>query len=90
MATSGSTSIAVTSHDTLKFSWSLSSQSIVDNTSIVNWKLELISDAYGAISSTASKNWSVTVNGKAYSGTNTVGIAMDAAFGIRKIRSCTT
>jgi len=74
MATSGSTSIAVTSHDTLKFSWSLSSQSIVDNTSIVNWKLELISDAYGAISSTASKNWSVTVNGKAYSGTNTVGI----------------
>lgn len=74
MATSGSTSIAVTSHDTLKFSWTLASQSIANNTSTVTWKLELISNAYGAISSTASKNWSVTVNGTAYSGTNTVGI----------------
>jgi len=74
MATSGSTSIAVTSHDTLKFSWTLASQSIANNTSTVTWKLELISDAYGAISSTVSKNWSVTVNGTAYSGTNTVGI----------------
>lgn len=74
MATSGSTSVAVTSHNTLKFSWTLASQSIANNTSTVTWKLELISNAYGAISSTASKNWSVTVNGTAYSGTNTVGI----------------
>lgn len=74
MATSGSTSVAVTSYDTLKFSWSLSSQSIANNTSTITWKLELISGAYGAISSTASKNWSVTVNGTTYSGTNTVGI----------------
>lgn len=74
MATSGSTSVAVTSHDTLKFSWSLGSQSIANNTSTVTWQLELISDAYGAISSTASKNWSVTVNGTSYSGANTVGI----------------
>lgn len=75
MATSGSKSIAVTSHDTLKFSWSLSSQSVADNTSKVTWKMQLISDGYGKISSTASKSWSVTVNGTKYSGSNTVGIA---------------
>lgn len=75
MATSGSKSIAVTSHDTLKFSWSLSSQSVANNTSTVTWKMQLISDGYGKISSTAAKDWSVTVNGTKYSGTNTVGIA---------------
>ena len=75
MATSGSKSISVTSYDTLKFSWSTSSQSIANNTSTVSWKMQLISDANGKISSTASKDWSVTVNGTKYSGTNTVGIA---------------
>lgn len=73
MALSGSTSIAATSHDTLKFSWS-ATQSIANNTSTVSWKMELISDAYGAISSSASKSWSVTVNGKTTSGTNTIGM----------------
>ena len=38
------------------------------------WKLELIAYNYGAISSSASKNWSVNVNGESYSGTNTIGI----------------
>lgn len=75
MATSGSKSIAVTSHDTLKFTWSLSSQSVANNTSTVTWKMQLISDGYGKISSTAAKDWAVTVNGTKYSGTNTVGIA---------------
>ena len=75
MATSGSKSINVTDHDTLKFSWSISSQSVANNTSSVSWKMQLISDANGRISSTASKDWSVTVNGTKYSGTNTVGIA---------------
>lgn len=74
MATSGSSSVAVTAYDTLKFSWSIANQSIADNASTVTWKLELISGAYGAIGSTASKNWSVTVNGTTYSDTNTVGI----------------
>lgn len=73
MALSGSTSIAATSHDTLKFSWS-ATQSIANNTSTVSWKMELISDAYGAISSSNSKSWSVTVNGKTTSGTNTIGM----------------
>ena len=75
MATSGSKSVTVTANDTLKFSWSQSSQSITNNTTTISWKLQLITDAYGRISSTASKSWSVTVNGKKYSGTNTVGIS---------------
>ena len=75
MATSGSKSVTVTSHNTLKFSWSESSQSISDNTTTISWKMQLISDSYGAISSSASKDWKVVVNGKTYSGTNTVGIS---------------
>lgn len=75
MANSGSKSIAATSHDTLKFSWSESSQSVANNTTTISWKLQLIADGYGRISSTASKDWSVTVNGKKYSGTNKIGIS---------------
>ena len=61
--------------DALKFSWWESSQSVANNTTTVGWKLELISYKYGKISSTAKKDWSVTVNGQNYSGTNTIGIA---------------
>lgn len=75
MATSGSTTVSVTSWDSLKFSWTAGTQSIANNTTTVSWRLELISTSSGQISSTASKNWSVTVNGTSYSGTNTVGIS---------------
>lgn len=75
MATSGSKSVTVTQWDTLKFSWEVTSQSVVNNTSTVNWKLQLISTDSGRIDSSALKNWSVTINGKTFSGTNTVGIA---------------
>lgn len=75
MASSGSKSVTVTSWDTLKFSWETTSQSIVNNTSTIAWKLQLISGDDGRIDSSSSKNWSVTVDGKTYSGTNTVGIA---------------
>ena len=78
MATSGSTSVTVTSWDTLKFSWETTSQSIVNNTSTISWKLQLVSDSSGRIDSSASKKWTVTENGKTYSGTNTVGIANNA------------
>lgn len=74
MATSGYKDEYVTKYDTLRFSWSRVGYSIADNTSTVNWSLQLISTAYGAISSTATKAWSVNVNGQGYSGTNTVGI----------------
>ena len=78
MANSGSKSIAVTSYDSLKFSWSEKSQSVANNTTTIDWKMELIATANGRISSTASKKWSVTVNGTNYSGTITVGIAASA------------
>lgn len=74
MATSGYRNVTVTSWDTLRFSWTLASQDVANNTSRVSWKLELISGSDGAISSTAAKAWSVTVNGARYSGTNTIGI----------------
>ena len=77
MATSGSTSVTVTSWDTLKFSWwfNTGDQSVANNTTLVRWKLELIAGSSGKISSTASKAWSVVVNGEKYSGSNTVGIS---------------
>lgn len=78
MATSGSVSVAVTSWDTLKFSWSESSQSVSANTTTISWKMQLIAGSSGRISSTASKAWSVTVNGAKYSGTNTISISNNA------------
>jgi hypothetical protein len=74
MATSGSKSVAVTSWDTLRLSWSEKSQNVANNITIISWKLELIATGSGHISSSASKDWSVTINGTRYSGTNTVGI----------------
>lgn len=78
MATSGSKSVSITNWDTLKFSWAVTEQSIANNTSTISWKMELIAGSSGRIDSSASKNWSVTVNGTKYSGTNTVGIANNA------------
>ena len=75
MATSGSKSVTVTSWDTLKFSWWENSQSVENNTTVIGWKMELIATSYGRIDSSGSRNWSVTVNGTKYSGTNTVGIS---------------
>ena len=75
MATSGSKSVTVTSWDTLKFSWWENSQSVANNTTTIGWKLELIAGSSGRIDSSASKSWSVTVNGTTYSGKNTVGIS---------------
>ena len=74
MATSGSKSVTVTSWDTLKFNWWIISQSVASNNTVVGWNLQLVAGSSGKISSTASKDWSVTVNGTNYSGTNTVGI----------------
>lgn len=77
MALSGSKSVAVTKYDTLVFSWS-ASQNINGNYSTINWKLQLKATSNGRISSTAPKDWSVTVNGTKKSGTNTVGISAGA------------
>ena len=78
MATSGSKTVAVTSWDNLVFSWSVSGQSVVNNTSTVAWALKLVATSSGAISSTATKQWIVNVNGNQYSGTNTVGISANS------------
>ena len=74
MATSGSKSITVTKWDTLRFSWSVSSQSISNNTSTVAWILQLITTGYGRIDSTKSKAYTITVNGISYTGTNKIGV----------------
>ena len=78
MATSGSKSVTVTSWDTLKFNWWIVSQNVANNTTVVGWNMQLVAGSSGKISSTASKDWSVTVNGTKYSGTNTVGIGNNA------------
>lgn len=74
MASSGLTTVKVTSYDTLRFSWAVASQSIPNNNSVINWRLELISVTNGKIISSTAKAWSVKVNGTSYSGTTTVGI----------------
>lgn len=74
MASSGNKSIQVTSWDTLRFTWTERSQNVANNTTTIGWTLQLIATSDGAISSSASKAWSVTVNGTKYSGTNTIGI----------------
>lgn len=74
MATSGYKDIALTSWDTLRFSWSRSSYSIAGNSSTIYWELQLISTAYGAIYSNPLRAWSVIVDGNPYSGSVSVAI----------------
>ena len=74
MATNGSTSVSVTAYDTLKFNWVQTGQSTVNNNTVINWSLQLISGSAGKIISSVQKAWSVSVNGTAYSGTNSVAI----------------
>lgn len=78
MAANGSKSVTVTSWDTLKFNWWIVSQNVANNTTLVGWNMQLVAGSSGKISSTASKDWSVTVNGTKYSGTNTVGVGNNA------------
>lgn len=74
MASSGKVSITVTSWDKLIFEWEQESQSVANNQTVVAWALKLQAGSSGAIISSASKVWSVTVNGERYSGTNSVAI----------------
>ena len=79
MATSGSSSVAVTNWNTLTFKWTLASQSIANNSSTINWTLTLSSGSSGYISSTAAKSWSVKVFGFTYGGVTSVGISNNTA-----------
>lgn len=62
MATSGSKSVAVTSWDTLKFSWTLTGQSVANNTSTIKWTAELISGSDGALNATAEKHYQIIIS----------------------------
>ncbi len=74
MASNGSTTVAVTNWDNLVFSWEVVSQSAIELSSVISWSLKLVATSSGRIDSSASKAWSVTINGTTFSGTNTVGI----------------
>lgn len=78
MASNGSTSISVTAYDTLKFSWVQVGQSVANNYTTINWSLQLISGSAGQIISSVAKDWSVTINGTTYTGTNSVAIGNNA------------
>lgn len=75
-ATSGYKDVTVANYIKLRFSWEAGTQNIANNYTPVTWKLQLISSNSSAnISSSASKDYSVTVNGTTKSGTNTVGLS---------------
>lgn len=63
MATNGSKSLWFTDYDKLTFTWEQKSQSIENNTTVIGWKLELTSTAYGAIDSNVAKIVTVKFDG---------------------------
>lgn len=75
MATSGSTTVKITSLNSLIFQWERTSFSTADNTSTIKWELIIKASSGGRINSSASKDYTVIVNGKTYSGTNTIGVS---------------
>lgn len=67
MASSGTIKSSIyKSHLWLTFDWSQSSQNITNNTTTISWSLKLHWDA--RLNFSASKKYSVTVNGTTYSG----------------------
>lgn len=76
MAKSGYTDVTVASYIKLRYSWEAGTQNIAGNYTPISWKLQLISSNSSAnISSSASKDYSVTTDGTKKSGTNTVGLS---------------
>ncbi len=76
MAKSGYTDVTVANYIKLRYYWEAGTQNIASNYTPINWKLQLISSNSSAnISSSASKDYSVTTDGTKKSGTNTVGLS---------------
>lgn len=77
MAYTGKVTKKVTSYNNLVFEWDATGgASIKYNTTTVDWEMYLTSDgSNGTIGSTDGKSWSVTVDGRTYSGTNMVYIS---------------
>ena len=73
MALSGSTVVKATTQNNLIFYWE-ALQSIADNSSTINWQLQLEAKQYGQIIATPGSPWSATVAGKAFSGTTSLAI----------------
>lgn len=77
MATSGSKTVEIYSWLDLKFSWSENSQSVANNTTTIGWKMEIIAgngDIYAY-----SKPWSVTIDGKTYTGTTHIEVGRNSS-----------
>lgn len=76
MAASGTITQAIRTGYQLKIAWSVDAQSVVNNTSGVTVKVQLVSTgASYTINSTASKSGSVTINGTTYAFTFTAGLS---------------
>lgn len=75
MASSGKSTVEITKWNRIVFSWWFNSgdQNPATNTTLVRWKMELTADPGGRIISGAQKTWIITVDGKEYTGKNTVG-----------------
>lgn len=78
MALSGYSTKDVSNFNNLRLEWEVVSQSTANNTSDVRWVLYLETNSLGEIQSTAGKKVSVTVNGKVWGGTNSVGAGNNA------------
>lgn len=81
MATSGSKKVYIKSgsYIYLIFSWTAKTQDVAKNYTPIDWTLKIVSEGNGAnIQSTASKDYSVTVDGKTWKGTNTIGLSVGA------------
>lgn len=74
MASTGSITKSFTSWDSLRFTWTIASQSVADNKSTVNWQLDLISTGSGRIDSSTEKICLITVNGITYRKDNYINI----------------
>lgn len=80
MATSGSSTKAVTKWTNLIFSWSRTSVDIANNKSTIKWELKLqATKADGYIYSTPARAWKVVVNGETKTGTASVDLRTTTA-----------
>lgn len=68
MAKSGSKTVEIFSWIDLKFSWWENSQSVVNNTTTIGWKLEAMTGSSGAVY-VNNRTWTVTIDGTKYTGT---------------------
>lgn len=67
--------------------WSLISQSTADNTSTIEWKLNIESSYGSGVSSSSLKTWTVKIDGNVYSGTASIS---NSANSVKTIASGTT